>query len=425
MSNFDRMIIKDVCDFIGGSQPPKSEFSEVLKEGYVRLVQTRDFKTDNFVTYINRNSTTKFFQLNDIMIGRYGPPVFQIFRGMEGAYNVALLKAKPKENILNDYLYYFLKQEEIFEYVDKLSARTGGQTGVDLVSLYNYPITLPKLDAQQKIAKVLVDLDIKIELNNKINTELEAMAKTLYDYWFVQFDFTDANGKPYKSSGGKMVYNVELKREIPEGWEVKYLGQLLNTDLGGTPSTKIDKFWGGAIPWLNSGEIANFPIVESEDHITNEAILNSATTLMPAGTCVLSITRHLRPSILAIDACANQSVVGIFESEKFKSSYIYPYLKNEIPRLMTLRSGAQQPHINKGTVDESLMIDPSKIILEKYYKKANSVYKQIINNSFQNQQLASLRDWLLPMLMNGQVSVGDVEVELGMVAAGRAEYKKH
>jgi type I restriction enzyme S subunit len=221
-----------------------------------------------------------------------------------------------------------------------------------------------------------------------------------------------------------MVWNEELKREIPEGWEVKELGKILNTDLGGTPSTKIAKFWGGNIPWLNSGEIANFPIVESEAHITSEAISNSATTLMPIGTCVLSITRHLRPSILAIDACANQSVVGVFESEKFKSSFIYPYLKNEIPRLMTLRSGAQQPHINKGTVDESLIIDPSILILEKYYKKANPIYKQIINNSFQNQELASLRDWILPMLMNGQVSVGEVAEELDMVAEEREGYGK-
>jgi type I restriction enzyme S subunit len=424
MSNIENLMIRDVCDFIGGSQPPKTNFSDKLNDGYIRFVQTRDFKNDNFITYIPKNLTTKFFSKKDIMIGRYGPPIFQIFRGMEGAYNVALLKAKPKKNILNDYLYYFLIQNNIFEYVDKLSARTGGQTGVDLVSLYKYPINLPTVSVQQKVAKVLSDLDAKIELNNRIKTELEAMAKTLYDYWFVQFDFPVGNGEPYKTAGGKMVWNEDLNREIPEGWEVNELGNILNTDLGGTPSTKIEKFWGGNIPWLNSGEIANFPIVESEDHITHEAISNSATTLMPAGTCVLSITRHLRPSILAIDACANQSVVGIFESDKFKSSFIYPYLKNEIPRLMTLRSGAQQPHINKGTVDESLMIEPSELILDKYYKKANPIYKQIINNSFQNQQLASLRDWLLPMLMNGQVSVGDIEEQLGMVAEDSASYGK-
>lgn len=128
--------------------------------------------------------------------------------------------------------------------------------------------------------------------------------------------------------------------------------------------------------------------------------------MIPSGSCVISITRHLRPSILGIDACANQSVVGILESKKIKSSYIYPFLVNEIPRFMSLRTGAQQPHINKGTIDdESNILVPPEAILNAYYKKVNSVYELIIIKSFENQQLASLRDWLLPMLMNGQVRV--------------------
>jgi len=395
-------------------------------------ISTFGGKADKFISrklfedYKNKYSYPK---VGDILIsaaGTIGKTV--IFDGKESFFqdsNIVWIDNDEKK-VTNSFLYYF--------YQTSPWQTTNGSTikriyNEDLRSVkITYPIS--KLE-QQKIAKVLSDLDAKIELNNRINAELEAMAKTLYDYWFVQFDFPDKNGKPYKTSGGKMVWNAQLNRYIPEGWEVKELGDILNTDLGGTPSTKIEKFWGGNIPWLNSGEIANFPIVESEAHITSEAISNSATTLMPAGTCVLSITRHLRPSILAIDACANQSVVGIFESEKFKSSFIYPYLKNEIPRLMTLRSGAQQPHINKGTVDESLMINPSTIVLEKYYKKANPIYKQIINNSFQNQELASLRDWLLPMLMNGQVSVGEVialrqaqDDVLGMVAESGESYGK-
>ncbi len=274
----------------------------------------------------------------------------------------------------------------------------------------------------------------KISLNNRINQELEAMAKLIYDYWFVQFDFPisaeraatmgkpDLKGKPYKSSGGKMVYNEKLKRQIPDVWEVKELEEILDTELGGTPSTKVDEYWNGDIPWLNSGEVANFPILDSEERITEEAINNSATALMPAGTCVISITRHLRPSILAVPACANQSVVGIYESDKLKSSYIYPYLKNEIPRLMSLRTGAQQPHINKGTLDESIIIEPHEDVLENYYHKVSACYDQIINNAKQNQQLASLRDWLLPMLMNGQVTVGEAEEKLSMSAEEGGEY---
>jgi len=262
------------------------------------------------------------------------------------------------------------------------------------------------LDKQLQIAKVLSDLDAKIELNNKINRELEAMAKTLYDYWFVQFDFPNVQGKPYKSSGGKMVYNAELKREIPEGWEVKKLSSILTTILGGTPSTSNEKYWkNGTFNWLNSGEIANFPVITSELRITKEAINNSATSLMGKGTVAISITRHIRPTILAINACANQSVIGILETEKYKSSFIYPMISNEIPRYLSLRTGAQQPHINKQTVDSTLFIMPNYEVLKNYYEVSDSVFEKINNNAFQNQQLTELRDWMLPMLMNGQVTL--------------------
>ena len=202
-----------------------------------------------------------------------------------------------------------------------------------------------------------------------------------------------------------MVYSEDLKREIPAGWDVNKIGDLLHSELGGTPSTKVNEYWQGEIPWLDSGEIANFPIIESEKHISQKAISNSATTLMPKGSCALSITRHLRPSILGVNACANQSVVGIFENEELKHSFIYPYLVNEIPRLMTLRTGAQQPHINKGIVDASPIVSPLNKLLKVYYGKVDSMYNQISNNAFQNKELTELRDWLLPMLMNGQVTV--------------------
>ena len=192
---FKEVEVRDVCEFVGGSQPPKKIFKSTNEEGYVRLIQIRDYKTDNFLTFIPEDSTRKFCDEKDIMIGRYGPPVFQICRGIKGAYNVALMKAIPKSNINNDYLYYWLRQESVFKYVDALSQRTSGQTGVDLFSLNQYPILLPTLEYQKEVASILGALDAKIELNNKINKELEAMAKLIYDYWFVQFDFTDEYGK--------------------------------------------------------------------------------------------------------------------------------------------------------------------------------------------------------------------------------------
>jgi type I restriction enzyme S subunit len=124
---------------------------------------------------------------------------------------------------------------------------------------------------------------------------------------------------------------------------------------------------------------------------------------MPKGSVLISITRYIRPTILEIDACANQSVVGIFESRVFKKAYLYPYFKNQVKKYMTVRTGANQPHINKETIDASPILRPPDHILDGYCSTATTFYNQIANNAFQNFELSQLRDWLLPMLMNEQV----------------------
>ena len=266
---------------------------------------------------------------------------------------------------------------------------------------------IPPLDEQKKISSVLSTIDRKIALNRKRIATLEAMAKEIYDYWFVQFDFPDAHGRPYKSSGGAMVYNPDLKREIPKGWEVKPLGELTLIILGGTPATEESRYWdGGTVPWLSSGEVANFPVLTSEKKITELAIKNSATDLMPSGSVALSITRYIRPTILAIEACANQSVVGVLETEQLHNSLIYPYLVTQVPRFLGLRTGAQQPHINKDTVSGSLLPVAAPPVLKWYYDLVDPVYNDIMVVARNLQEMYKLRDFLLPLLMNGQVKVG-------------------
>jgi type I restriction enzyme S subunit len=274
------------------------------------------------------------------------------------------------------------------------------------IGLKQVEFSCPPFEEQKAIAAVLSALDAKIDCNNRINAELEAMAKTLYDYWFVQFDFPDANGKPYKASGGKMVYNATLKREIPAGWKTSTIGETFRTHLGGTPSRDNDEYWKpGEVNWLSSGENPSTFVVSPDEKISNIGLRNSPAKLLPQGTVILSIVRHLRASILGIEAATNQSVVGIVESEKLKHCFIYPYIVREIPRLMALRTGAQQPHINKGVLDESLLVIPDDATLSAYNTKAAPFFLQVQNNLRQNQQLAQLRDWLLPLLMNGQVTV--------------------
>jgi len=379
--------IEDVCDFVGGSQPPKAEFVNTPRDGYVRLIQTRDYKTDTFPTYIPENSTKKFCDAKDIMIGRYGPPIFQICRGLTGAYNVALLKAKPKKTIDREYLYYFLKQDTVFQYVEKLSARTGGQTGVDLVSLNKYPIRLPEdIKDQKKLAAVLSALDAKIDCNNRINAELEAIAKTLYDYWFVQFNFPDANGKPYKSSGGKMVYNPTLKREIPLGWKNGILGDLILLEYG--KGLKADIRTGNGYPVVGSNGVVGYH---------SEYLVEGPGIVVGRKGTVGAIT-YIHDHFFPIDTTYYVKPVVEIELRYLK------FLMSSVG-LEKMNSDSAVPGLNRDAALRTSFAIPPVVVIQKFESKVAAVFSKLHIVQKENQHLTQLRDWLLPMLMNGQVTV--------------------
>ena len=149
----------DVCTFQGGSQPPKAVFSTQKKDGYIRLIQIRDYKSNNYTVYIPKKDARRFCQPDDVMIGRYGPPLFQILRGLEGAYNVALMKAIPNEGIiLKDFLFYFLQNRKILNYIINSSSRTAGQTGLNKATIEPYPIVFPTLEQQAFVVSQLQEI---------------------------------------------------------------------------------------------------------------------------------------------------------------------------------------------------------------------------------------------------------------------------
>ncbi|GAB6152793.1 restriction endonuclease subunit S [Desulfosporosinus burensis] len=171
--------LDDVVKFEGGSQPPLKTFVFEPMDGYIRLIQIRDFKDDKHVTYIPNGLARKFCKKDDVMIGRYGPPIFQILTGLEGAYNVALIKAIPTELMIKKYLYYFLKQENLFRLIEHLSQRTSGQTGIDMEFLRSYGLPLPPLKEQIHIVEVLTAVDRKLEVLGKRKSQLEQTKRGL------------------------------------------------------------------------------------------------------------------------------------------------------------------------------------------------------------------------------------------------------
>lgn len=167
----------NVCAFTGGSQPSKSVFSKDQTEDNIRLIQIRDFKSDKYLIFIPRAQARRFCKVDDIMIGRYGPPIFQILRGLEGAYNVALIKAVPNESkLLREFLFYFLKHPRIQQYVIFHSERAAGQSGLNKDTLEPYPIAYPSLKEQEKIIKVIHELECDVEkLESIYQKKLDAL----------------------------------------------------------------------------------------------------------------------------------------------------------------------------------------------------------------------------------------------------------
>ena len=232
------------------------------------------------------------------------------------------------------------------------------------------------------------------------------MAQAIFKHWFIDFEFPNENGEPYKSSGGEMV-DCELG-PIPKGWEIKKVGEILKTVLGGTPSRKKNIYWeNGKMPWINSGKVNDYRIIEPSEYITELGLEKSSTKLLPKRTTVIAITGATlgKISLLEIDCCANQSIVGILENNIFKSEYIYIWMINIIDRLISWQTGGAQQHINKDNINKFGILVPSEKILLKYYRQTKPIFNKISNNCIESKYLQNLRDTLLPKLISGEIRI--------------------
>jgi len=400
-------------------------------------ISTFGGKADTFISrkhYQEYRDKYSFPKVGEILIsaaGTIGKTV--IYNGEDGYFqdsNIVWVE-NDETKVRNDYLYYFFQTKPWFT--------THGST---ITRIYNDNLRSIKLNVpdslfeQQKIASVLSALDSKIELNNRINSELEAMAKTLYDYWFVQFEFPfdfaqgkpDKKGKPYKSSGGKMVWNEELKREIPEGWEVKRIDDCMRIVRGASPRP-IDEFMSeSGAPWIKISDatsIDHWFIIETKEFIKEDGVKHSRE-LLP-GTLILSNSASPGiPRIVQIRSCVHDGwlIVDSFKDGLYNEFMLF-YFENFRKKILNMGSGSIFKNLKTEYIKELRITLPPANLLESSQDLFRNFATQILNNVSQNQQLASLRDWLLPMLMNGQVKVMDkMENELSMAAEAEVKYGK-
>ena len=321
------------------------------------------------------------------------------------AHNTTLFVKDFKENDPK-YLYYFLKNLHLDEIFGKSSSVVPS-----LKRKIVHALVVPfykDVCIQKSISSVLSNIDSKIELNRAINDNLEKMAKQLYDYWFVQFDFPDENERPYKSSGGAMVWNEKLKREIPQGWSTAKIKDIAQTYSGGTPtSTKSDYYIGGNIPWINSGEL-NSPIITSTpNYITEKGLNNSSAKLYPLYSILVALYGATagKVSLLSFEACSNQAVCGIIPNDGDMTTYIRYYLISLYEHFITLSSGSARDNISQDTIKNTILPIPTQDVLTKYSDVTKPIIEEMIENQKGLENLIKLRDELLPLLMNGQASV--------------------
>ena len=340
---------------------------------------------------------------SDIIISREAPmgvvgivpKEFQCCLGQR----LVLLKI-DKSKCIPKYLLYTLMSEYVQVQIRRINQTGSIVSNLNISSLKKLKIPLHNFEEQRKIANILSAIDDKIQINNQINQELEAMVKTLYDYWFVQFDFPDQNGKPYKSSGGKLVYNQDLKREIPEGWGVEKLGDIANITMGQSPKgTSYNEVGEGMLFFQGSTDFGwRFPVVrqyttEPSRIAEEDDILLSVRA--PVGTLNIADTR----------CCIGRGLAAI-NSKVGVNSYIFNVMQ-DFKKLFDMRNsvGTTFGSITKDDLYSLQLVYPPNELLMKFDQSVKSFDREIKNRSRQNQGLTQLRDWILPMLMNGQVKV--------------------
>lgn len=362
-----------------------------------------DLSNISFISDEDAQRLSKYLvKEGDIVYSRRGNVTLKaLIRKNEAGYfcGTGCLLLRPGNLLDSDYLTYYLSTPKIQSWI--ISQAIGAtmpnlNTGI----LSRIPFSGPEKSVQKKISSALRAIDDKLEINNRINAELEAMAKTLYDYWFVQFDFPDANGKPYKTSGGKMEYNTTLKREIPAGWAVNTLSQIANITMGQSPAGESYNEDGiGTLFFQGSTDFGwLFP--------TPRQYTTLPARMAKKGDILLSVRAPVGDMNIAnADCCIGRGLAAL--NSKSSSDgflfYVMKYFKQVFDRRNA--EGTTFGSMTKDDLHSLQVVCPEPGLLKRYDDIVSEYNKMIFTRSLENQDLTKLRDWLLPLLMNGQITV--------------------
>ena len=397
----------------------------------IHLSDTTYISTDNMLpdrrgiepsSCVPNKGNVTAFKPGDILLSNIRPYFKKIWladRSGGCCADVLVLRA-DRRKILPEILYLILSQDSFFEYV-MAGAKGSKMPRGDKDRIMNYPIS--KVNSIDVISKWNMDVKSKIETNNAIISELESMAKDIYDYWFVQFDFPDENGKPYKSSGGKMVWNEELKREIPEGWKVIEINKMFESKRGISYNTET--ITGEGIPMINlasfnvnstykkeglksySGKYSDEDIIRPYDLL----MCNTQQTDLDPTKDIIGKTILVPDIFGGSDIVASHHVTRLLCNKPEYKSYIDAASKTTwFHKAMTANcSGTSIMGLNSDLAFKYQIVATDANCLCNFHELYMQIKKEESVLLNENSELTSLRDFLLPLLMNGQVKIGDME----------------
>jgi type I restriction enzyme, S subunit len=418
MSKRQTMLLQKAIQFNPSESIPKGKSSKKVPMGALTEFQ-RKINEFEFAEY---NSGPKF-RNRDTLVAKITPCLengktayVDILENDEIAFGSSeFIVLRNTEFTDSEFIYYFARSPLFREKAISCMEGTSGRKRVNEKSLKNFEFNFPILADQKKIASILSALDLKIELNNKINIELESMAKTLYDYWFVQFDFPNEEEKPYKSSGGEMVWSDDLNRNIPKKWEVKELGAIISRSGTGLNPRDNFKLGLGNNYYITIKNVKGGKIIfdDTSDKVDNEAlkIIDNRSDLQVGDILFTSIEPvgityfiHEKPRNWNI----NESVFTIRPNyEKVTSEFLYMLLSSD--EMKTYTKNVSTGSIHKGVRHSILKMFKlayfDKKLIDNFSSIISPVLLKINKINQENQKLIELRDWLLPMLMNEQVTV--------------------
>ena len=407
--------LQDIAEVVGGGTP-----STLVEENYggeIVWITPKDLSNQNskFIEQGERSISDKGFNscsaqmipAYNILMSSRAPIGLLAINKVECCTNQGFKSLILNKSICDvDYIYYYLKHH--FQEIEGLGTGTTFKE-VSKGSLLHLGISIPPLEEQQIKARLLSCIDAKIALNRSINHNLEAMAKQLYDYWFVQFDFPDENGKPYKSSGGKMVWNDILTREIPEDWNISELNKWLEIKSGF--AFKSDMY-------VSQGTYKVITIKNVQDHhleTTNCDFVNEIPQGLKAW-CRLSVNDRLisltgncgRLCLVTEENLLLNQRVGLLSCREDILDYAYLLLSSKEFQTLSnnLAMGAAQANLSPVELCKSMAIIPPEKLLEAFNQWIRPIIGKFIQNEIQITTLIKQRNELLPLLMNGQVKVG-------------------